>query len=76
LEKRSPALSLLRTRSISGFRRHHFGGPTWKLDDGSAVVGEVIAKADAPEPDAFQWLLLRAKSLDPKSGSWLRLSAV
>jgi hypothetical protein len=40
----------------------HFGGPTWKLDDGSAVVGEVIAKADAPEPDAIQWLLLRAKS--------------
>ena len=28
----------------------HFGGPTWKLGDGSAVVGEVIAKADAPEP--------------------------
>jgi hypothetical protein len=40
----------------------HFGGPTWKLDDGSAVVGEAIARADAPEPDAIQWLLLRAKS--------------
>jgi hypothetical protein len=40
----------------------HFGGPTWKLDDGSAVVGEVIAKADASEPGAVQWLLLRAKS--------------
>ena len=39
----------------------HFGGPTWKLDDGSTVVGEVIAKADAPEPGAIQWLLLRAK---------------
>jgi hypothetical protein len=40
----------------------HFGGPTWKIDDGSAVVGEVIARADAPEPGAIQWLLLRAKS--------------
>jgi hypothetical protein len=40
----------------------HFGGPTWKIDDGSAVVGEVVAKADAPEPGAIQWLLLRAKS--------------
>jgi uncharacterized protein DUF3455 len=40
----------------------HFGGPTWKLGDGSAVVGEIVAKADAPEPDAIQWLLLRAKS--------------
>jgi hypothetical protein len=40
----------------------HFGGPTWKLDDGSAVVGEVVAKGDAPEPGAIPWLLLRAKS--------------
>jgi hypothetical protein len=39
----------------------HFGGPTWKLD-GSAVVDEVVAKADAPEPDAIPWLLLRAQS--------------
>jgi hypothetical protein len=40
----------------------HFAGPTWKMDDGSAAVGEVIAKVDAPEPDAIPWLLLRAKS--------------
>jgi hypothetical protein len=40
----------------------HFAGPTWKMADGSAIVGEVIAKADAPERDAVQWLLLRAKA--------------
>ena len=40
----------------------HFAGPTWKIDDGSEVVGEVVAKSDAPEPGAIQWLLLRAKS--------------
>jgi hypothetical protein len=40
----------------------HFGGPTWRIEDGSAVVGEVIAKADAPTPDTIQWLLLRTKS--------------
>ena len=40
----------------------HFSGPTWELDDGSEVVGEVVAKADAPEPHAIQWLLLRVKS--------------
>ena len=40
----------------------HFAGPTWKMDDGSALVGEVIDKGDAPEPDAIRWLLLRAKS--------------
>jgi hypothetical protein len=40
----------------------HFSGPTWELDDGSGVVGEVVAKADAQEPGAIQWLLLRVKS--------------
>jgi hypothetical protein len=40
----------------------HFAGPTWKIEDGSEVVGEVVAKADATEPGAVQWLLLRAKS--------------
>jgi hypothetical protein len=42
----------------------HFAGPTWKSSDGSTVVGEVIGKADAPEPGAIPWLLLRAKSHD------------
>jgi hypothetical protein len=61
-------LLLWRRRPEAIFDEHgrqigtHFGGPTWKLDDGSAVVGEVIAKADAAEPDAIQWLLLGAKS--------------
>lgn len=40
----------------------HFAGPTWKMADGSAIVGEVMAKADAPEKGAVQWLLLRAKT--------------
>ena len=40
----------------------HFAGPTWKMADGSGIVGEVIGKADAPEKGAVQWLLLRAKS--------------
>lgn len=40
----------------------HFGGPTWKANDGSAVVGDVVAKADAPAFGAIPWLLLRAKS--------------
>ena len=32
------------------------------MGDGSALVGEVVAKTDAPEKDAIQWLLLRAKA--------------
>ena len=31
-------------------------------DDGSVVVGEVVAKADKPESGAIPWLLLRATS--------------
>jgi hypothetical protein len=40
----------------------HFGGPTWKAIDGTTVVGEVAAKADAPIAGAIPWLLLKAKS--------------
>jgi Protein of unknown function (DUF3455) len=46
----------------------HFAGPTWQATDGSAVVGEVVARDNAPDPDAIPWLLLRAKST---SGSGL-----
>ena len=41
---------------------HHFAGPTWKHVDGSEVAGKVIAKRDAPKPDAIPWLLLAAAS--------------
>jgi hypothetical protein len=40
----------------------HYAGPTWEAADGSKVVGEVKERADAPTPDAVQWLLLKAKS--------------
>jgi ThiF family protein/uncharacterized protein DUF3455 len=41
---------------------HHFAGPTWKHVDGSEVTGKVLAKQDAPKPDAIPWLLLTATS--------------
>jgi Protein of unknown function (DUF3455) len=53
----------------------HFGGPTWKLDDGSAVIGEVVSRADAPEAGAIPWLLLRAKSHDG-SGALSRVTYI
>lgn len=40
----------------------HYAGPTWEADDGSKVVGEVVAHEDAPDPGAITWLLLRAKA--------------
>jgi len=40
----------------------HFAGPTWKMYDGSAVIGEVIGGPYVPRADAIPWLLLRVKS--------------
>ena len=37
----------------------HFGGPTWTARDGSRVVGARVEGADAANPDAIPWLLLR-----------------
>jgi hypothetical protein len=40
----------------------HFAGPSWQANDGSTVVGEAVAHADAPGHTAIPWLLLKAKS--------------
>lgn len=39
---------------------HHFAGPTWQLNDSSAVTGKVAARFDSPDKDAIPWLLLTA----------------
>ncbi len=44
----------------------HYAGPTWELDDGSKVVGEVVAKDPGPDASAVPWLLLRAKEASGK----------
>jgi hypothetical protein len=46
----------------------HYAGPTWEANDGSKVIGEVVARSDSPKPDSIPWLLLRAKAT---SGSGL-----
>jgi uncharacterized protein DUF3455 len=38
----------------------HFAGPTWQGTDGSAVVGEVMERADSPDAGSIPWLLLAA----------------
>ncbi len=40
----------------------HYAGPTWEGDDGSKVVGEIVARDSGPNSSAVPWLLLRAKS--------------
>lgn len=41
-----------------GVVMHHFAGPTWKHEDGSAVTGKAVAKAASPDPGSIPWLLL------------------
>jgi hypothetical protein len=36
----------------------HYGGPTWKLNDGSEVVGKTLARVDSPRSDSIPWLLV------------------
>jgi Protein of unknown function (DUF3455) len=40
----------------------HFAGPTWKLNDGGQVQGELLANRPSPETGSIPWLLLRAKA--------------
>jgi hypothetical protein len=40
----------------------HYAGPTWHHNDGSEVVGKVVARQDAPEANDIPWLLLTAAS--------------
>jgi hypothetical protein len=40
----------------------HFAGPTWKLNDGGEVKGELLASKPAPDAASIAWLLLRAKA--------------
>lgn len=39
----------------------HFAGPTWKLNDGGEVQGELLARRPAPDAGSVAWLLLRAR---------------
>jgi len=41
---------------------NHFAGPTWELNDGSQVQGELVASRPSPEAGSVAWLLLRTKA--------------
>jgi hypothetical protein len=40
----------------------HYGGPTWKLQDGSEITGKMVAQASAPDEGAIPWLLVAVAS--------------
>lgn len=40
----------------------HYGGPSWEGNDGSKVVGQVVASESSPDANSVPWLLLSVKS--------------
>jgi hypothetical protein len=42
----------------------HYAGPTWEANDGSKVIAEVKARADAPTAGTIPWLLLNATTTE------------
>jgi hypothetical protein len=40
----------------------HSAGPSWKLKDGSEVMGKAAAKVDALDPSSIPWLLVKVVS--------------
>jgi hypothetical protein len=57
---KQPEATLFTKRGKNSGR--HYAGPTWEANDGSKVIGEVLAHQDSPTPNAIPWLLLRAKA--------------
>jgi Protein of unknown function (DUF3455) len=57
---KQPEAALL-TKGGRNFGKH-YGGPSWEANDGSKVIGEVIAHYDSPNPNSIPLLLLRAKA--------------
>jgi len=54
----APAADLLdEQRRVIG---RHYGGPTWRLNDGSLVEGAVVSKQVSPEATSIPWLLLKS----------------
>jgi len=50
----------------------HGAGPVWIANDGSRVMGKLVARADSPISGSIPWLLLAATSTGPAG----RFSAV
>jgi hypothetical protein len=54
----APAADLLDEQSrVIG---RHYGGPTWRLNDGSLVEGAVVSKQVSPETTSIPWLLIKS----------------
>jgi hypothetical protein len=56
---REPIASLMLDGKTAG---RHYSGPSWELEDGSAVVGKVVARAAGATPKDIPWLKLEVIS--------------
>jgi Protein of unknown function (DUF3455) len=56
----APQAELFGSAASSAVVGTHGAGPFWQAADGSKVVGQVKARADAPQAGAIPWLLLSA----------------
>lgn len=58
----APQADLFEAKGISTTPQGtHGAGPVWRWNDGSALLGTVVAKSASPEAGAVPWLLLSTK---------------
>jgi len=55
---------------------HHFAGPSWKHNDGSAITGKAVAKVDSPDPDSIPWLLVNVTGHSGGDGALSRVTSI
>jgi hypothetical protein len=60
----APEAVLFADAGVNGEVGIHYGGPTWKTESGSKVVGAAVANAPSPNPDSVPQLLVRAVSTE------------
>jgi hypothetical protein len=54
----------------------HYAGPKWKYKDGGEITGKAIARVNAPDSGAIQWLLLNVTEHSGKKGAFSRVDSV
>jgi len=58
-----PIATLYANSGMTGKVGVHYGGPTWKSNSGSLVIGKNPIRC-TPDPDSIQWLRLEADETD------------
>lgn len=58
-----PIATLYANSGMTGKVGLHYGGPTWKSNSGSLVIGKSPVRC-TPDPDSIQWLRLEADETD------------